>query len=97
MVSTGSLGSLFGLVESDGFGLSSLYSIIWGLLALLFAWGLWNLKNWARTGTLALQFLNLAAAIVALIGRGSVNWVGTFLSVVIILYLMQSRIRKVFS
>ena len=96
MVSTGSLGSLFGLVETDGFGLSSLYSIIWGLLALFFAWGLWNLKNWARIGTLVLQFLNLAAAIVALIGPGAFNWVGALLSVVIILYLMQDRIRQVF-
>jgi hypothetical protein len=96
MVSTGSLGPLFGVVETDGLGLSSLYSIAWGLLALFFAWGLWNLKNWARVGTLVLQFINLAIAIFVLIGSGTLNWVGAILSVVIIVYLLQERVRQAF-
>lgn len=96
MVSAGTLGSLFGIVDSEGLGLSSLYSIIWGVLALAFAWGLWNLKNWARVGTLALQLLNLAVGLVALLGPGSVNWVGVILSATIIVYLMQGRVRQAF-
>lgn len=98
MVSAGSVGTLFGLVEeADGLGFSSIYSVIWGVLALFFAWGLWNLQNWARIGTLALQFLNLATAIIALIGPGSLNWVGALLGIVIIWYLMQDHIRQAFS
>ncbi|UCG24825.1 MAG: hypothetical protein JSW55_02160 [Chloroflexota bacterium] len=96
MVSTGSLGDIMGLVETDGLGLSSIYSIVWGVLALFFAWGLWNLRNWARIGTLALQFLNLAAAIITLIASGAVNWVGALLSAIIIVYLIQGRIRQAF-
>ena len=96
MVSTGSLGDILGVVETDGLGLSSIYGIVWGVLALLFAWGLWNLQNWARIGTLALQFLNLAVAVINLISSGTANWVGALLSAIIIAYLMQSRIRQAF-
>jgi uncharacterized membrane protein len=96
MVSTGSLGDIMGVVETDGLGLSSIYNIVWGLLALFFAWGLWNLKNWARIGTLALQFFNLIAAVIPLIGSGTVNWIGALLSIIIIVYLMQGRIRQAF-
>ena len=96
MVSAGSLGTLFGVVETEGLGLNSIYSISWGILALVFAWGLWNLKNWARIGTLILQLLNLVAALVALIGPGTPNWVGALLGAAIIWYLMQGRIRQAF-
>ena len=98
MVSAGSVGTVFGLVEeTDGLGFSSIYSLIWGVLALFFAWGLWNLKNWARIGTLALQFLNLVMAVIAVIGPGSLNWVGALFGIVIIWYLMQDHIRQAFS
>lgn len=96
MFSAGTLGTLFGVVQTDGLGLSSIYGIVWGLLALAFAWGLWSLKNWARIGTMILQALNLIAAVLALFGPGSVNWLGALLSGVIIVYLMQSRIREAF-
>ena len=88
------LGSLFGLGNPVGFGL---FGVLWGIIAIILGWGLWNMRNWAWLGTIIILSLRLISFVVALIGPGSPDWIGVLISVLLILYLATPRVRASFA
>ena len=91
----GAFGSIFGISEASGLA-SGLYGLAWGLITIFFGYGLWNLRPWARLGTLLLQGINLFYAIVALFTPPSVPWVSAIIAVGIIWYLTRPGVRASF-
>jgi hypothetical protein len=88
------LDSLFGLGNPVGFGL---FGVLWGIIAIILGWGLWNMRNWAWLGTIIILSLRLISFVVALIGPGSPDWIGVLISVLLILYLATPRVRASFA
>ncbi len=92
--SVGFLGTIFGL--GGGFGVGFLIAAVWGVVALLFAWGLWNMKYWAWWGTVAVLGIKLFLALLALFTPASVDLFGSIISLVVLVYLARSNIRLSF-
>lgn len=92
----GVVGSLFGISEASGLA-SGFYGLAWGLITILFGYGLWNLRPWARLGTILLQAINLFYAIIAIFTAPSVPWVSAIIAVAIIWYLTRPSIRASFA
>ena len=92
----GIIGSLFGLSEPGGL-FSGLYGIAWGAITLFFGYGLWNLRPWARMGTMILQGINLAYALIALFTPPHVPWFSAVLAIAILWYMMRPSIRAAFA
>ena len=92
----GFIGSLFGISEPAG-KIPGLYGLLWGGLALFFGYGLWNLRPWARMGTMILQGINLVYAVVAIFTPPQVPWFSALLAVAILWYMTRPSIRAVFS
>lgn len=91
----GFVGSLFGISEASGL-LSGLYGLAWGIITILFGYGLWNLRPWARMGTIILQGINLFYAFIALFTPPGVPWISAIIAVVIIWYLTRPGVRNSF-
>ncbi|MCD6512605.1 MAG: hypothetical protein J7K61_03280 [Thermoplasmata archaeon] len=60
-------------------------TVIIGLIDLLIAYGLWELKSWARTAAIVL-------AIIGLLGFP----IGTIISIIILWYLFKPEIKEAF-
>ncbi|MEG4631548.1 hypothetical protein QUB56_18440 [Microcoleus sp. AR_TQ3_B6] len=73
-------------------------SFILGLLSLLLTWGLFQLKNWAWTGTLIVHIIATLAQIVKLFGSGgtAVNFLTLGFAVASIYYLLQPDVKQAF-
>ncbi|SRR5579875_1133800 len=84
---------LFGTVVGGGI-------LLEGVLALVFAWGLWTLQRWAFWATIVISTLMLIFNIFALIRHsGSVTWtiIDMILPVVILLYfIFDPHVRRAF-
>ena len=91
----GVIGSLLGISDPGGL-LSGVYGLAWGLTTIFFGYGLWNLKPWARMGTILLQGINLFYALIALFTPPGVPWFSAILAVVILWYLTRPSIRASF-
>jgi len=91
----GVVGSLFGISDPGGL-FSGVYGLAWGLITIFFGYGLWNLRPWARMGTILLQGLNVLYALIALFTPPGVPWFSAILAVVIIWYLTRPSIRASF-
>ena len=92
----GFIGSLFGISEPAGL-IPGLYGLLWGGLALFFGYGLWNLRPWARMGTMILQGINLVYAVAAIFTPPHVPWFSAILAVAILWYMTRPSIRAAFS
>ena len=91
----GFVGSLFGIGDPGGLG-SGIYGLAWGLITILFGYGLWNLRPWARLGTIVLQCINLFYAVIALFTPPHVPWVSAVIAVVIVWYLTRPGVKDSF-
>ena len=91
----GVIGSLLGISDPGGL-LSAIYGLAWGLITIFFGYGLWNLRPWARMGTILLQGINLFYALIALFTPPEVPWFSAILAVVILWYLTRPSIRASF-
>ena len=92
----GAIGSIFGISEASGLG-AGIYGLAWGLITVFFGYGLWNLRSWARLGTILLQAINLVYAVIALFTPPSVPWVSAIIAAVIIWYLTRPSIKAAFA
>lgn len=73
-------------------------SFIIGLLSLLLTWGLFQLKNWAWTGTLIVHIIATLAQIVKMFGSGgtAVNFLTLGFAVASIYYLLRPDVKQAF-
>jgi hypothetical protein len=92
----GLFSSLFGIGEPAGLG-AGLYGLLWGAITIIFGLGLWNLRQWARLGTLLLQVINLLYAFIALFTPPHVPWVSAVIAVAILWYLTRPGVKDSFS
>jgi hypothetical protein len=81
----------------------SVYTIAFGGLTAVFAWGLWSCTSWGWTGTIAVVGFVIAADALTLLNLPSVPGIPKLAgygeipySTIILLYLGQKRIRKQF-
>lgn len=74
--------------------------LVVGLLALVFAWGLWRLTRWAFWATVIIQIISLANSLISLTQPGANIALivgGMIVPVVILLYfLVDSNVRAAF-
>lgn len=92
----GVLGSLLGAGSGGGALIGGIYGVVWGSVSILLGLGLWQMRSWARLGTIIVQAINLLYAVFALIGPSSVPWINVIISVIIIWYLMRPRVQVAF-
>ena len=71
--------------------------IVFGVLSLMLAWGLWNLRPWAFWTTVVLEVLNIVNALFGYSNNGSRGTGGLIISVIVLLYLLlDSNVRAAF-
>ena len=99
----GGLGAAFGgakvgAVIGGFIGIFAAISFILGFLSLLLTWGLFQLKNWAWTGTLIVHIIATIVQIVRMFGRGgtAVNFLTLGFAVASIYYLLQPDVKQAF-
>jgi uncharacterized membrane protein (DUF2068 family) len=93
----GVLGSLLGAGSGAGALINGIFGVAWGSVSILLGLGLWQMRSWARLGTIIVQAIVLLFGVFALIGPGSVPWINVIISVIIIWYLMRSRVQTAFA
>ena len=79
-----------------GLGFTSLFSAIWGLVTILFGWGLWRMRYWAWLGTVIVLGIKILFALFALFGPASIDWIGTIISLIVLVYLITPNVRLFF-
>jgi len=92
--SAGFLGTVLGLGGS--LTLSFIFTIVWGLAALLVGWGLWRMKKWAWMAAVIVLAVKLLFAVFALIGPANFDFLGTIVSLLILVYLATTNVRLSF-
>jgi hypothetical protein len=92
----GVFGSLLGIGEPGGLG-AGIYGLVWGAITILFGYGLWNLRPWARLGTILLQAINLFYAVLALFTPPHVPWISAIIAVGILYYLTRPNVKDSFA
>jgi hypothetical protein len=91
--SLGFIGSLFGADPSIGAGFSALFSLIWGIVAILLGLGLWRLMRFAWSGTIVILAVRLVFFVYALIGPPGVDWIGTLITALLLIYLTRPGVK----
>ncbi|MEG4352021.1 hypothetical protein QUA70_16200 [Microcoleus sp. LAD1_D5] len=91
-------GAQVGTVIGSFIAIFAALSFILGLLSLLLAWGLFQLKNWAWTGTLIVHIIAILAQIVKMFGSGgtAVNFLTLGFAVASIYYLLRPDVKQAF-
>lgn len=86
-----------GFIASDAY---SVYTVVFGLLTLVFTGGIWIAKSWGWIGTIAVSLFVIVADSLTLLDLPSVPGIPKFAgateiiySVLIVVYLSQRRIR----
>ena len=74
-------------------------AIIIGIISLVLAWGLFQLKAWAWTGTLIIHVIAILAQIAKLLGTAGagVNFLSLGFAIASIYYLLQPDVKKAFA
>jgi len=65
--------------------------IVVGLLSLLFAWGLWTGKGWARTAALVFAILAIILSLLSL------HIIGLVIDAIIVYYLTRPNVKQFFT
>lgn len=83
------------------FGLGALFGIVvlaLGIASLAFAYGAWTLQPWAWPLGVAIQVINIAFAVLAVVGGSDIasQIIGVAISAIILYYLMQPGIKAAF-
>lgn len=89
------LGTIFGF-GGPGLGFVSLFSAIWGLVTIIFGWGLWRMQYWAWLGTVIVLGIKILIALLALFGPAGLDWIGTIISLIALVYLLTPNVRLSF-
>lgn len=89
------LGSIFGF-GGPGLGFISLFSTIWGLVTIIFGWGLWRMQYWAWLGAVIVLGIKILFALFALFGPAGLDWIGTIVSLIVLVYLLTPNARLSF-
>ncbi len=91
-------GAKVGTVIGSFIAIFAALSFILGLLSLLLAWGLFQLKNWAWTGTLIVHIIAILAQIVKMFGSGgtAVNFLTLGFAAASIYYLLRPDVKQAF-
>ncbi len=78
---------------------TTLIQILFGLVLLYLAWGIWTLQTWAWLTTLFLEALNVGFGVFAALANPGflVLWIGVAIAVIIIVYLLQPSISNLFT
>ena len=91
------LGSLFGAGGPDFWApVSSGVNTLWGLFMIIFGYGLWSMKEWARFATVALIGLYLVWQVIRIFAPGPVNWFSFVVGVIVVIYLSRQQTRELF-
>ena len=74
-------------------------AIIIGIISLVLAWGLFQLKTWAWTGTFIIHVIAILAQIAKLFGTAgaAVNFLSLGFAAASIYYLLQPDVKQAFS
>jgi hypothetical protein len=79
----------------------SVYTLIFGLLTLVFASGIWLERNWGRIGTIAVSIFVVVADALTLLSLPSIPGIPQSAaaaeiaySLIVVLYLSQPRVRR---
>ncbi len=91
-------GAKVGTVIGGFIAIFAAISFILGLLSLLLAWGLFQLKKWAWTGTLIVHIIATLAQIAKMFGSGgtAVNFLTLGFAVASIYYLLRPDVKQAF-
>jgi uncharacterized membrane protein (DUF2068 family) len=65
--------------------------LIFGILSLILAWGLWNLRPWAFWTAVILEALSIINDVFGLTNNGSRHTGDLIISLIILLYLLLDR------
>ena len=95
--SLGFIGTLFGAGPSVGAGFAAIFNLVWGVVAILLGIGLWRLQSWAWLGTVIVLGVRMVFFVYALIGPPGVDWVGTLITVLLLLYLTRPGVKGSFT
>lgn len=95
--SLGFIGTLFGAGPSIGAGFSAFFNLIWGIVAILLGLGLWRLMRFAWLGTVIVLAVRVVFFVYALIGPPGVDWIGTLITVLLLLYLTRPGVKGRFA
>lgn len=92
-------GAKVGTVIGGFIAIFSAIAIIIGIISLLLAWGLFQLKKWAWTGTLIIHVIAVVAQIAKMLGSAgaAVNFLSLGFAVASIYYLLQPDVKQAFS
>lgn len=94
--SLGLIGTLLGAGPEIGAGFTALFHLIWGMVAILLGLGLWRLMRFAWTGTVVVLAVRMIFFVYALIGPPGVDWIGTIITILLLVYLTRPAIRSSF-
>ena len=91
---------LFSTGSSEIYGI---YTLLYGVLTLIFAYGLWMGNRWGWTGTVVISAFAIAVYVLSLLNLPVISGASTFgavggtiYSLVILLYILQPNVRHTF-
>jgi hypothetical protein len=94
-------GSLADLISAQSSPIYSVYTLIFGLLTVVFASGIWLGKSWGWIGTIVISMFVIAADALTLLSLPSISGIPRSAaaaeiaySLIVILYLSHPRVRK---
>ncbi|WP_293351850.1 MULTISPECIES: hypothetical protein [unclassified Microcoleus] len=92
-------GAKVGTVIGGFIAIFSAIAIIIGIISLVLAWGLLQLKKWAWTGTLIIHVIAVVAQIAKMLGSAgaAVNFLSLGFAIASIYYLLQPDVKQAFS
>ncbi|WP_293146744.1 MULTISPECIES: hypothetical protein [unclassified Microcoleus] len=92
-------GAKVGTVIGGFIAIFSAIAIIIGIISLVLAWGLLQLKKWAWTGTLIIHVIAVVAQIAKMLGSAgaAVNFLSLGFAAASIYYLLQPDVKQAFS
>jgi hypothetical protein len=92
-------GAKVGTVIGGFFAIFAAIALIIGIISLVLAWGLFQLKKWAWTGTLIIHVIAVVTQIAKLFGSAgaAVNFLSLGFAVASIYYLLQPDVKQAFS
>jgi len=96
-LSLGFIGTLFGAGPSIGAGFSAIFNLVWGVAAILLGLGLWRLMSFAWLGTVIVLAIRMIFFVYALIGPPGVDWIGTLITLLLLLYLTRPGVKGSFT
>jgi hypothetical protein len=94
--SFGFIGALFGAGPSAVAGFWAVFNLIWGVLAILLGLGLWRLMRFAWVGIIIVLLVRLISFVYALFGPPGVDWLGTIVTALLLIYLTRPSVRASF-